>query len=41
MGLKVPEVLVNGNHKEIDKWRTEQKILETKKYRPDLLEKKK
>jgi len=41
MGLKVPEVLVNGNHKEIDKWRTEQKILETKKYRPDLLKKKK
>jgi len=40
MGLEVPEVLLSGNHKEIDKWRQEQKILETKKYRPDLLNKK-
>jgi len=39
MGLSVPEVLVNGNHKEIAKWKEEQKILETKKYRPDLLKK--
>lgn len=39
MGLTVPDVLVNGNHKEIKKWQDEQKILETKKYRPDLLEK--
>lgn len=39
MGLRVPDVLLNGNHKEIDKWKQEQKILETKKYRPDLLEK--
>ena len=39
MGLTVPEVLVNGNHKEIEKWKAEQKILETKKYRPDLLKK--
>lgn len=39
MGLVVPEVLVNGNHKEIEKWKLEQKIIETKKYRPDLLEK--
>ena len=31
MGLTVPEVLVNGNHKEIKKWQDEQKILETKK----------
>ena len=38
-GLMVPEVLLNGNHKEIDKWKSEQKILETQKYRPDLLEK--
>lgn len=37
MGLKVPEVLINGNHKLIDEWKQEQKILETKKYRPDLL----
>ena len=39
MGLTVPEVLLNGNHKEIEKWKSEQKILETKKYRPDLLNK--
>ena len=39
MGLTVPEVLLNGNHKEIEKWKEEQKLLETKKYRPDLLNK--
>lgn len=37
-GLKVPEVLVNGNHKLIEKWCREQQISETKKYRPDLLD---
>jgi len=26
MGMKVPEVLLNGNHKEIDKWRENNKI---------------
>ena len=41
MGKLVPEVLLNGNHKEIEKWRAEQKISETKKYRPDLLQDKK
>ena len=40
MGLKVPDVLISGNHKEIEKWKNEQKILETKKYRADLLSKK-
>ena len=40
MGLKVPDVLISGNHKNIEKWKEEQRILETKKYRPDLLEKK-
>lgn len=39
MGLSVPEVLINGNHKEIAKWKEEQKILETKKLRSDLLDK--
>ena len=39
MGLSVPEVLLNGNHKEIEKWKSEQKLVETKKYRPDLLDK--
>ena len=37
MGLKVPEVLISGNHKEIKKWKKEQKLIETKKYRPDLI----
>lgn len=39
MGLKVPDVLLNGNHKEIEKWKSEQKLIETRKYRPDLLDK--
>jgi len=39
MGLTVPEVLLNGNHKEIEKWKREKQIEETKKYRPDLLDK--
>ena len=39
MGLSVPEVLLNGNHKEIEKWKSEKKLEETKKYRPDLLQK--
>ena len=36
-GLKVPEVLVNGNHELINKWREEEKIKNTIKRRPDLL----
>ena len=36
-GLKVPEVLLNGNHKEINEFRQEQRILRTKARRPDLL----
>jgi len=39
MGLKVPEVLLNGNHKLIENWRKEQALLLTKKRRPDLLKK--
>lgn len=38
-GLEVPEVLLNGNHKLIDEFRQEQKILRTQKKRPDLYEK--
>lgn len=38
-GLKVPEVLLNGNHKEINEFRQEQRILRTKARRPDLLDK--
>lgn len=36
-GLKVPEVLLSGNQKQIDDWRHEQSIEKTKKLRPDLL----
>lgn len=36
-GWTVPEVLLNGNHGEIEKWRKEQAILKTKRNRPDLL----
>ena len=39
MGLTVPETLLSGNHKEIEKWKQEKKIEETKKFRPDLLQK--
>ena len=38
-GLNVPEVLLNGNHAEIAKWRKEQQISKTQKMRPDLWEK--
>ena len=38
-GLEVPEVLLNGNHKLINEFRQEQKILRTKQKRPDLYEK--
>ena len=38
-GLKVPEVLLSGNHAEIDKWRAEKSREITEKNRPDLLEK--
>jgi len=36
-GRKVPEVLLSGNHKEIEKWRKEQAKKKTKKRRSDLL----
>jgi len=39
MGLSVPEVLLSGNHAAIAKWREEQKLIETQKYRPDVYEK--
>lgn len=39
MGLKVPDVLLNGNHKLINEFRMAQKIQRTKTKRPDLYEK--
>lgn len=38
-GIKIPDVLLSGHHKEIDEWRLEQSRKKTKKNRPDLLEK--
>ena len=36
-GWKVPEILLSGNKKEIEKWREEKSLERTKKLRPDLL----
>lgn len=36
-GLEVPEVLLNGNHAEIAKWRYAQSLERTRTKRPDLL----
>lgn len=37
MGERVPDVLLGGNHKEIEKWRFKAALELTKKQRPDLL----
>lgn len=39
-GYSVPEVLQNGNHKEINRFNLKNALSETLKYRPDLLAKK-
>jgi tRNA (guanine37-N1)-methyltransferase len=36
-GIKVPDVLLSGHHKAIEKWRLEESHKKTKKHRPDLL----
>lgn len=36
-GFKVPDVLLSGNHANIDKWRKEQSLYRTWSRRPDLL----
>ncbi|MCI6004102.1 MAG: tRNA (guanosine(37)-N1)-methyltransferase TrmD [Blautia sp.] len=36
-GKKVPDVLLSGHHANIEKWRREQSILRTARWRPDLL----
>ena len=38
-GMKVPDVLLSGNHKKIDEWRKEEALKKTKDARPDLIEK--
>ena len=39
MGKRVPDVLLSGNHKEVDKWRLEMAVERTKKKRPDMYSK--
>jgi tRNA (guanine-1)-methyltransferase len=38
-GMKVPEVLLSGNHARISQWRREQQLLITRRNRPELLAK--
>jgi tRNA (guanine37-N1)-methyltransferase len=37
-GMTVPEVLINGNHQQIRRWRREQALKKTLRNRPDLLQ---
>ena len=37
-GLAVPEVLLSGHHREIERWRQEQRLAKTRHRRPDLLQ---
>jgi len=37
-GMKVPDMLLSGNHAEIEKWRREQARQRTEQRRPDLLQ---
>jgi tRNA (guanine37-N1)-methyltransferase len=37
-GMKVPEVLLSGDHKKIEEWRHEESLKRTRERRPDLLE---
>ena len=39
MGKEVPQVLLSGHHKNIEKWRYEQSLQRTRERRPDLYEK--
>ena len=36
-GWKVPDVLLSGNHREIEMWRRRESLLRTRRRRPDLL----
>ena len=36
-GMKVPDILLSGNHKKIDEWRKEESEKRTKERRPDLI----
>ncbi|MDA0683884.1 MAG: tRNA (guanosine(37)-N1)-methyltransferase TrmD [Bacteroidetes bacterium] len=36
--MKVPDVLTSGDHRRIDEWRDEQRLVKTRERRPDLLD---
>jgi tRNA (guanine37-N1)-methyltransferase len=36
-GMKVPDVLLSGNHAEIERWRKDAALMKTRRNRPDLL----
>jgi tRNA (guanine37-N1)-methyltransferase len=38
MGIRVPDVLMSGNHKEIGKWRRRESIKRTMLKRPELID---
>ena len=38
-GMKVPDILLSGDHGKIEKWRKEQSIKRTEQWRPDIYEK--
>lgn len=38
-GMEVPEILLSGDHAKIKKWRRQESLRATKRFRPDLLEK--
>ena len=37
--MKVPEILLSGDHKKIDEWRYQESLKKTQERRPDLLDK--
>ena len=37
--MKVPDILLSGNHPMVAKWRREQRVIRTALRRPDLLDK--
>jgi tRNA (guanine37-N1)-methyltransferase len=36
-GRQVPEVLISGHHREIERWRRDERVRRTRERRPDLL----
>ena len=38
-GMKVPDILLSGDHKKIDEWRYQEALKKTQERRPDLLDK--